>query len=69
MISKSSLETTSMNLVKFRLEEITKVDLIGLAHPMKYDAPMHDSDNLCELWHKQFGQLHYGALPLLKDLV
>jgi hypothetical protein len=30
---------------------------------------VHDSDKLCELWHKRFGHLHYGALPLLKDMV
>jgi hypothetical protein len=27
------------------------------------------NDNLCELWHKCLGHLHYGALPLLKDMV
>jgi hypothetical protein len=30
---------------------------------------VHDSDKLCKLWHKRFGHLHYGALPLLKDMV
>jgi hypothetical protein len=27
------------------------------------------SDNLCELWHKRFGHLNYGSLPLLKNMV
>jgi hypothetical protein len=30
---------------------------------------VHDNDKLCELWHKRFGHLHYGALPLLKNMV
>jgi hypothetical protein len=30
---------------------------------------MHDSDNKCELWHKRLGLEHYGAFPILKDMV
>ena len=25
--------------------------------------------NLCELWHRKFGHLHYGALPRSKNIV
>jgi hypothetical protein len=32
-------------------------------------ALVHDSDNLCKLWHKRLGHLHYKALPILKDMV
>jgi transposase InsO family protein len=32
-------------------------------------ALVHDNDNLCELWHKRLGHLHYGALSILKDMV
>jgi hypothetical protein len=40
-----------------------------LADPVKHGALVHKSDNLYELWHKQFVLLCYGALPLLKDMV
>jgi hypothetical protein len=30
---------------------------------------VHDGGNLSELWHQHFGHLHYGALPLLGDMV
>jgi hypothetical protein len=37
---------------------------------VKHGALVHDChDKLGELWHKRFGHLHYGALPLLKDIV
>jgi hypothetical protein len=32
-------------------------------------ALVHDSDNLCELWHKRMGHLHYRALPILREIV
>lgn len=32
-------------------------------------ALVHDSDSLCELWHKRLGHLHHGALSVLKDMV
>jgi hypothetical protein len=37
-----------------------------LVDPMR--TLVHDSDNLCKLWHKKMGHLHYGALPVLKDM-
>jgi hypothetical protein len=30
-------------------------------------ALLHNSDNLCELWHKRMGHLHHKALPILKE--
>ena len=30
---------------------------------------MHKTVNLCELWHRRFGHLHYGALPSLQNIV
>ena len=30
---------------------------------------MHKTVNLCELWHRRFGHLHYGALPRLQNIV
>jgi hypothetical protein len=32
-------------------------------------ALLHDSDNLCELWHKRMGHLHYRVLPILREIV
>jgi hypothetical protein len=40
-----------------------------LVDPVKQRALLTSSDNLCELWHKRFGHLNYGSLPLLKDMV
>jgi hypothetical protein len=40
-----------------------------LLNPTKHGTLVHGSDNLCELWHRRLGHLHYGALPLLKDMV
>jgi hypothetical protein len=28
---------------------------------------VHNSDNLCELWHKRMGHLHHKALPILRE--
>jgi hypothetical protein len=36
---------------------------------MKHGALVHDNTKLCELWHNHLGHLHYGALPILKNLV
>jgi hypothetical protein len=30
---------------------------------------VHNSDNLCELWHKSMGHLHHWALPILREIV
>jgi hypothetical protein len=32
-------------------------------------ALVHDSDNLCELWHRRMGHLHYRALLILREIV
>lgn len=32
-------------------------------------ALVHDSDNLCELWHGRMGHLHYRALSILAEIV
>jgi hypothetical protein len=32
-------------------------------------ALVHDSDNLCELWHRRMGHLHYKPLSILKKIV
>jgi hypothetical protein len=34
-----------------------------------FKALVHDSDNLCELWHKRMGHLHYRALSILREIV
>jgi hypothetical protein len=34
-----------------------------------FKALMHNSDNLCELWHKRMGHLHHRALPILREIV
>jgi hypothetical protein len=38
-----------------------------LGHPIQ--ALVHKTVNLCELWHRRFGRLHYGALPKLQNSV
>jgi hypothetical protein len=30
-------------------------------------ASMHNSDNLCELWHKRMGHLHHREMPILRE--
>ena len=30
---------------------------------------MHKTVNLCELWHRRFGHLHYGPLLGLQNIV
>jgi hypothetical protein len=30
---------------------------------------VHDSDSLCELWHRRSGHLHYRSLPVLRRIV
>jgi hypothetical protein len=30
---------------------------------------VHKSDNLCELWNKRLGHLHYRELPILREIV
>jgi hypothetical protein len=40
-----------------------------LVDPMKQQALMHDGGKMNELWHKHLGHFHYGALPLLKDML
>jgi hypothetical protein len=32
-------------------------------------ALVHDSDNLCELWHRSMGHLHYRKLSILREIV
>jgi hypothetical protein len=32
-------------------------------------ALVHNINNLCELWHKRMGHLHYKALPILREIV
>jgi hypothetical protein len=32
-------------------------------------AMVHDSDDLCELWHRRMGHLHHKALPALREIV
>jgi hypothetical protein len=32
-------------------------------------ASIHASDNLCELWHRRMGHLHYKALSILREIV
>jgi hypothetical protein len=32
-------------------------------------ALVHNSDNLCELWHGRMGHLHYRALSILRKIV
>lgn len=36
-------------------------------HPIQ--ALVHDTINLCELWHQRFAHLHYRSLPGLKSIV
>ena len=38
-----------------------------LGHPIQ--ALVHKTVNLCELWHRKFSYLHYGALPRLQNVV
>ena len=40
-----------------------------LADPVKQRALLTSNNNLCKLWHKVFGHLNYGSLPLIKDMV
>jgi hypothetical protein len=30
---------------------------------------VHDSDDLCELWHRRLGHLYHQALPVLRKMV
>jgi len=32
-------------------------------------ALVHDSDDLCELWHRRMGHLHHRELPALREIV
>jgi hypothetical protein len=32
-------------------------------------ALVHNTDNLCELWHKRMGHSHHKALPILRKIV
>jgi hypothetical protein len=32
-------------------------------------ALVHGSDNLCEIWHRRLGHLHYRALSILREIV
>jgi hypothetical protein len=36
---------------------------------VKLGVLLTKSDNLCKLWHKIFGTLKYGSLPLLNNMV
>jgi hypothetical protein len=29
---------------------------------------VHDSDKICELWHKRMGHFHYKALSILREI-
>jgi hypothetical protein len=35
----------------------------------QFQVLVHDSDILCELWHKRLGHLHYRALSILRGIV
>jgi hypothetical protein len=64
------IKSRTLILVEFWPEELGRVAFTRLlADPMKQRALLTNSDNLCELWHKRFGHLNYGSLPLLKDMV
>jgi hypothetical protein len=30
---------------------------------------VHDNDNLCDLWHRRLGHLHYRELMILRGIV
>jgi hypothetical protein len=30
---------------------------------------IHNNDNLCELWHRRLGHLHYKELSILRNIV
>jgi hypothetical protein len=30
---------------------------------------VHNSDNLCKLWHKRMGHLHHREFPILREIV
>jgi hypothetical protein len=32
-------------------------------------ALVHDSDNLCELWHMRMGHLHYRAFSIPREII
>jgi hypothetical protein len=58
---KSSPDTTMVI-------EVREGNLYRLKGKLVQDL-VHDSDNLCELWHKRLGHLHYRALPILRGIV
>jgi hypothetical protein len=39
------------------------------ADSVKHGALVQDSTKLCELWHMHLDHSHYGAFPILKNLV
>ena len=47
------------------------VQIGGLYKPLGHliQALVRKTVNLCELWHRRFGHLHYGALPKLQNSV
>jgi hypothetical protein len=48
--------------------EVTQGNLYMLeGEPIR--ALVHNSDNLCELWHKRMWHLHHRALPILREIV
>jgi hypothetical protein len=32
-------------------------------------ALVNDNDNMCELWHRRMGHLHYKALSIMREIV
>jgi hypothetical protein len=32
-------------------------------------ALVHNTNNLCELWHKRMGHLHHKVFPILREIV
>jgi hypothetical protein len=30
---------------------------------------VHDSENMCDLWHRRMGHLHYRAFPIQREVV
>jgi hypothetical protein len=70
MISNAPSEIAAKIVQRFWLEVCEEGGLYRLlVDPTKHGALVHDNGKLSELWHKCFGHLHYGALPLLKDMV
>jgi hypothetical protein len=66
--SKSSSGRRNLAQIQLKVIGVREGNLYRLqGEPVR--ALVHNSDNLCELWHKRMGHLHHKVLPILREIV